>query len=180
MLLWLFLVPQDFLFAQAVEKKVLRLQVFLTKKEALDLAFPGADEILKKKYWLKDEHREAIGKLCQQKIDDRRITYYIGKKAGNIMGYMVIDHRIGKNYPITYMVVINPDGTVRDVEIMVYREPHGWEVRFETFMRQFFGKNVDSDFNDITSITGATLSVNSMRASVYKAVSAFKVLVLDQ
>ncbi|CCQ92091.1 hypothetical protein NITGR_950049 [Nitrospina gracilis 3/211] len=75
---------------------------------------------------------------------------------------MVVGNEIGRSYPITFMVVINPDGTVRDVEIMVYREPHGWEVRFEPFMSQFFGRNAKNPFNDINNITGATLSVRSM------------------
>lgn len=166
--------------SQAVEKKVLKLQVFLTKKQALDLAFPGADKIEKMKIWLSDEEREAIGKICLQKLKDRRITYYMGVKGGKPMGYMVIDHRIGKNYPITFMVVLNTDGTVRDVEIMVYREPHGWEVRFENFMSQFYGKDALWNYQNINSITGATLSVNSMKAGVAKATAAFKVLVLDK
>ncbi len=166
--------------SQGVEKKVLKLQVFLTKKQALELAFPGADKIERMKIWLADEEREAIGKICLQKIKDRRITYYYGVKNGQPMGYMVIDHRTGKNYPITFMVVLNTDGTVRDVEIMVYREPHGWEVRYENFMSQFFGKDAMWDYNNVNSITGATLSVNSMKASVAKATAAFKVLVLDK
>ena len=78
------------------------------------------------------------------------------------------------------MVVINPDGTVKDVEIMVYREPHGWEVRFESFMKQFFGRGGDDPFNDIHSITGATLSVRSMTRGVRKAVVEYKVLFLDK
>jgi Na+-translocating ferredoxin:NAD+ oxidoreductase RnfG subunit len=164
----------------AAEEKVLKLEVYLTKEQALELAFPGADEIRKEKVWLTDSQRDAIAKLCLQDIQERRITYFVGMKGGKPMGYMVIDHQIGKNYPITFMVVINPDGTVRDVEVMVYREPHGWEIRFENFMRQFFGKDASTDFRNINSITGATLSVNAMRSGVSRAVSAFKVLFLDK
>ena len=92
---------------------------------------------------------------------------------------MVIDHVIGKSFPITFMVVLNADGSVRNVEIMVYREPRGWEVKYRSFLDQFLGKNFSSDFREINSITGATLSVRSMVRGVQKAVAAYKVLYLD-
>ena len=37
------------------EEKKFDLQVYLTKKEALEIAFPGADAIDKERKWLTDE-----------------------------------------------------------------------------------------------------------------------------
>ena len=162
------------------EEKKFELSVYLTKKQALEIAFPGADSVDQKKIWLTDDQRVAIGQIILEKIEDQRITYYAGKKADKPMGYMVIDHVIGKSFPMTFMVVLNLDGTVRNVEIMVYREPRGWEVKYKFFLIQFFGRNADSDFRDINSITGATLSVRAMTKGVRKAVAAFKVLVLEK
>jgi len=158
------------------EEKEFDLQVYLTKKQALEITFPGVDEVVKEKKWLTDEQRKEIGELSQQEVRDRRLTFFVGKKNGKSTGYMLIDHRLGKSFPITYMVVLNIDGTVRDVEIMIYREPHGWEVRYESFLSQFFGKDTESDFREINSITGATLSVNSIKGGVQKVVAAYKVL----
>lgn len=154
-------------------------QVFLTKNEALKVAFPDADQVDREKKWLTDAQREAIGNICLQKIKDRRINFYIGKKAGKPIGYALMDYVIGKSFPINFMVVLNTDGTVRNVEIMVYREPQGWEVRYKSFLSQFFGRNAESNFRDINSITGATISVRSITRGVYKAVAAFKVLYLQ-
>ena len=162
------------------EEKKFELSVYLTKKQALEIAFPGADSVDREKIWLTNEQRVTIGQITLEKIEDHRITYYAGKKAGKPMGYMVIDHVIGKSFPMTFMVVLNLDGTVRNVEIMVYREPRGWEVKYKSFLSQFFGRNADSDFRDINSITGATLSVRAMTKGVRKAVAAFKVLVLEK
>ena len=167
----------SFSFADEEEYKE---EVYLTKKQALEVAFPGNDKIDREKKWLSDSQREAIGKAFGEPVKDRRITWYVGRKAGKVLGYMAVDHRIGKSFPITFMVVINPDGTVRHVEIMVYREPQGWEVRYESFLRQFFGMSAESDFREINSITGATLSVRSVTRGVQKAVAAFKVLYLDK
>ncbi|MEE2986505.1 MAG: FMN-binding protein [Nitrospinota bacterium] len=162
------------------EEKKFELSIYLTKKQALEIAFPGADSVDREKIWLTDEQRVAIGQITLEKIEDQRITYYAGKKADKPMGYMVIDHVIGKSFPMTFMVVLNLDGAVRNVEIMVYREPRGWEVKYKSFLSQFFGRNADSDFRDINSITGATLSVRAMTKGVRKAVAAFKVLVLEK
>ena len=161
------------------EEKKFDLQVYLTKKAALDMAFPGADAIDKERKWLTDEQKTAIEKISLLEISENRFNFYVGKKSGKPMGYMLIDHIIGKSFPITFMTVLNVDGTVRDVEILVYREPRGWEVRFPSFMSQFFGMNAQSDFRDINSITGATLSVRAITKGVKKAVAAYQVLFLD-
>ncbi len=158
-----------------------REDVYLTKKEAFVVAFPGAEKIKKEKKWLTDTQKEAIGKILGEKYQDRRVTYYFGlNEEGQPIGAMVIGNEIGRSYPITFMVVINPDGTVKDVEIMVYREPHGWEVRFESFLSQFFGRNAGDLFDNINNITGATLSVRSMTRGVKKAVAEFQVLFIDK
>jgi Na+-translocating ferredoxin:NAD+ oxidoreductase RnfG subunit len=161
------------------EEKVLDVQVYLTKKQAFEIAFPGADKVDREKKWLTDEQKKAIGDLCLQNFESNRMTFYVGKRDGVPMGYAVIDHEIGKSFPITFMVVLNVDGSVRDVEIMVYREPRGWEVRYPSFMDQFTGKNADTDYRTINSITGATLSVRAMVKGVSRVTAAYKVLYLS-
>ena len=161
------------------EEKVLDVQVYLTKKQAFEIAFPGADKVDREKKWLTDEQKKAIGDLCLQNFKSNRMTFYVGKRDGVPMGYAIIDHEIGKSFPITFMVVLNVDGSVRDVEIMVYREPRGWEVRYPSFMDQFTGKNADTDYRIINSITGATLSVRAMVKGVSRATAAYKVLYLS-
>lgn len=158
-------------------------RVFLTKKQALKLAFPGVKKFKKKKVWLTDTQRAAIQKFLGDQIEykERRVTHYFGlDELNNPLGAMVIGNEIGRSYPITFMVVINPDGTVKDVEIMVYREPHGWEVRFESFLSQFFRRDAGDPFDNINNITGATLSVRSMTKGVKKAVAEFQVIYKDR
>ncbi|MDH5763447.1 MAG: FMN-binding protein [Nitrospinota bacterium] len=158
-------------------------QMFLTKKEALQLAFPGVKKVKKKKVWLTDTQKAAIQKILGEQIEykESRVTHYFGlDDTGKTVGAMVIGNEIGRSYPITFMVVLNTDGTVKDVEIMVYREPHGWEVRFESFMSQFFGRGASDPFDNINNITGATLSVRSMTRGVRKAVAEFQVIYKDK
>jgi hypothetical protein len=157
-----------------------QLQVYLTKKQAFKIAFPEADEIKKEKQWLTSGQKLSIGELCLLTITENRFTFYLGIKNGKPMGYMLIDNIIGKSFPITFMTVLNLDGTVRDVEIMVYREPQGWEVRNKSFRSQFYGKDSSTDSRDIMSISGATLSATSITRGVYKAMAAYKVIYLNK
>ena len=167
-------------FAFAEEEKKFQLQVYLTKKQAFEIAFPGADEIKKERLWLTKEEIRAIEEIYMYKIYETRFTFYTGIKNGRSMGSMLIDNIIGKSFPITFMTVLNTDGTVRDVEIMVYREPQGWEVRYKSFRSQFYGKDTSSNSNEILSISGATLSVRAIKSGVYKAMAAYKILYLDK
>jgi len=167
-------------FAFAEEEKKFQLQVYLTKKQAFEIAFPGADEIKKERLWPTKEEIRAIEEIYMYKIYETRFTFYTGIKNGKPMGSMLIDNIIGKSFPITFMTVLNTDGTVRDVEIMVYREPQGWEVRYKSFRSQFYGKDTSSNSNEILSISGATLSVRAIKSGVYKAMAAYKVLYLDK
>ena len=167
-------------FAFAEEEKKFQLQVYLTKKQAFEIAFPGADEIKKERLWPTKEEIRAIEEIYMYKIYETRFTFYTGIKNGKSMGSMLIDNIIGKSFPITFMTVLNTDGTVRDVEIMVYREPQGWEVRYKSFRSQLYGKDTSSNSNEILSISGATLSVRAIKIGVYKAMAAYKVLYLDK
>jgi len=167
-------------FAFAEEEKKFQLQVYLTKKQAFEIAFPGADEIKKERLWPTKKKIRAIEEIYMYKIYETRFTFYTGIKNGKSMGSMLIDNIIGKSFPITFMTVLNTDGTVRDVEIMVYREPQGWEVRYKSFRSQFYGKDTSSNSNEILSISGATLSVRAIKMGVYKAMAAYKILYLDK
>ena len=162
----------------AEEEKKFQLQVLLTKKQAFQIAFPGADEIKKERFWLDKEQIRTIEEIFMYKIHESRFSFYVGIKNGKPMGGMLIDNIIGKSFPITFMTVLNTDGTVREVEIMVYREPQGWEIKYKSFRSQFYGKDSSTDSRDIMSISGATLSATSITRGVYKAMAAYKVLYL--
>jgi len=76
-------------------------------------------------------------------------------------GYFVVTRVIGKHEYITLAVGINPNGTVKQIEIMQYIESYGYEVREAQWRAQFVGKSASSPLeinNDITNISGATLS----------------------
>ncbi len=71
---------------------------------------------------------------------------------------------IGKTKPITTGYVV-AKGKIERVQVLIYRESHGWEVRQPFFTRQFSGAGLDHKAKlskRIDNISGATLSVTAL------------------
>ena len=72
---------------------------------------------------------------------------------------------VGKDKPITTGVVVN-DGSIESVDVLVFRESRGWEIRYPNFTRQFVSARLDQNTaltRSIDGITGATLSVRAVK-----------------
>lgn len=72
---------------------------------------------------------------------------------------------IGKDKPITAGVIVS-DGFIEQIQVLVFRESRGWEIKYPFFTDQFVRATLSSggDLNHhIDGITGATLSVSAMK-----------------
>jgi Na+-translocating ferredoxin:NAD+ oxidoreductase RnfG subunit len=81
---------------------------------------------------------------------------------------------LGKDQPITFLVATDTTGALKDVDILVYREPYGGEVAYEAWRKQFRGKTSADPLmigRDIRSISGATISANSVTLGVRAALA---------
>lgn len=82
-------------------------------------------------------------------------------KGDQPLGWVIADGVIGKFEVIDYAVAIGTDGKVRGVEILAYRESHGYEVKLPAWRQQFVGKDASSPLrvgSDIANVSGATMS----------------------
>jgi Na+-translocating ferredoxin:NAD+ oxidoreductase RnfG subunit len=90
-------------------------------------------------------------------------------KAGTLLGFARVRNVKGKEQPITFLVAIDSADALRDVDILVYREPQGGEVAYEPWRKQFRGKTASAPLRvgkDIRNISGATISSNSVTLAV--------------
>lgn len=90
--------------------------------------------------------------------------------------YLIIDEVIGKHEHIKYAVGINADGSVRQIEIMEYTESYGYEVRNESWRKQFIGKTAAAPIKlnkDIDNISGATLSCKHLADGVKRVMTMY-------
>lgn len=101
-----------------------------------------------------------------------KYTIFIATSHGQVDGYAVIDDEKGLHQPITFATRLSPRGIVERVEIMVYREPRGDEVRDARFRKQFAGKSAQDPMRinqDIDAVSGATVSSASLATGVRRA-----------
>ena len=91
-------------------------------------------------------------------------------------GWFMIQQVVGKHEMITYAIGINPDGSVKHIEILEYVESYGYEAAEQSWLKQFYGKTVASTFKlgkDVDSISGATLSCKHLTDGVKRDLVAY-------
>jgi len=146
--------------------------VYLTPEDAAKLMFPESDHIRSEVITITEDQKRLIVERIGWHFPESTFDCFIGETKGTIDGWAFIQHTIGKHKPMTYMVGVAPDGEVTNVEILVYRESRGSEVRKKRFNYQYQGKTVDDPIRinrDLINISGATMSVRSMSAGVKRA-----------
>jgi len=162
------------------EKEIGEVQVYLTPREALEEIFDGVAGVDTLHVTLEEEELERITETLGQPLPTERITIFAPRDAdGAPLGYAVIDEEIGKYRPITFMVGTTPGLEVRDVEVLVYRESRGGDVRRGRFLHQYRGKTADDpirSYQDIINIAGATLSVNALNLGVKRVLLTLEIL----
>ncbi|MFQ5852791.1 MAG: FMN-binding protein, partial [Candidatus Binatia bacterium] len=158
--------------------------VFLKEEEAPKAVFPEATGFDRKAIPSTSELREKIKQRMgrtRTSLWEASYTTFIAGKGDRILGYVVIVEEIGKHRPITFVVGVEKDGRVRDVALMVYREPYGGEVKDKRFLAQYEGKGLKAPllpYRDIRNITGATLSVEAIGRGVKKALALVEIVYL--
>ena len=151
------------------EQEMNHAEVFLTEGEALKLMFPKSQRIRKDLIRLTSEKKAQIEDRIGWKFPEEFFEVYIGETGPQIDGYALVQNTIGKHKPMTYMVGIDNTGHVLNVELLVFRESRGSEVRTKRFNVQYEGKTVSDPVRlnkDIVNISGATMSVRSMTAGI--------------
>lgn len=147
-------------------------EVYLQEEEGLKLIFPKSERVRKEIIKLNPEKKSLIEERIGWKFPEESFDIYIGETGGQIDGYAIVQNTIGKHKPMTYMVGLDNKGIVSDVELLVFREARGSEVRQKRFNAQYEGKSVLDPVRinkDIINISGATMSVRSMSAGIKRA-----------
>lgn len=156
-------------------------KVYINKEDALKMAFPEAERVERKTIFLTGEEVEKIEALSRVRLESKIFTYYIGIEDEGIAGYAFLGSHIVRTRPVVYMVVINPDGRLKYVEILAFYEPEEHLPSMRWF-DQFKGKVLDNNLwpkRGISAVSGATLSVNGITAEVRKILSIFEIKILD-
>ena len=114
----------------------------------------------KQRLIVKGEAKDQIKSIMGSKYKKRLFSYW-----QNDTQQVWILNSIGKYKPITAAFSIQ-HCSVKSAHVLVYREQHGYEIKYPFFLTQFNDAKIDSTLKldtKIDNISAATLSVNSMK-----------------
>src|SRR4030095_11945391 len=146
---------------------------YLTVDQAQRSIYPGKS-FTAASVKLTSVQRKAIQQASGVRVlrDDQQVWRVSGG------GWFIVDEVVGKHEFITYAVGLNTDGSVRQIEIMDYRESYGYEIRNEAWRRQFVGRRDGDPLKfeiDIQNIGGATLSCRHITEGVKRLLALYSV-----
>jgi len=148
---------------------------YLTVEQAQQTIFPG-QKLTRANITLTSVQAREIERRSDANVRHKEIQLW---KVDN-GGFFVVDEVVGKHEFITYAVGLNADGTVKQIEIMTYRESYGYEVRNADWRAQFVGKNASAPLKlnqDIKNISGATLSCRHIADGVKRILATYEIAI---
>jgi Na+-translocating ferredoxin:NAD+ oxidoreductase RnfG subunit len=111
------------------------------------------------------------------KINDTNFFKIINDN--NVIGYYYFGKAFGKADFFDFIVIFDKELIVSKVKVVAYREDHGGEVGSKRWLKQFIGTTSDKKLEyqqDISGISGATISVKSMMNEVNKLLKTITIL----
>lgn len=134
---------------------------YLTVEQAQRALFPEATAFKDAALQLNAEQMHQVETLSGLPARSTGWRVFAAYKDAQLLGHVVLDDVVGKYELIGYAVALSPQAVVQQVEILSYRESHGFEIRSPAWRRQFAGKTAQAGLrvgDGIANISGATLS----------------------
>ena len=154
-------------------------EVFYAQDEAMEIAFPDADDIQTETFVIGESEKQIIEKKARAKLNSKIVTFFVGRKNGIVTGYAIIDSSLVRTTTATYMCILNTDGSIKSTIILAFNEPIDYIVS-ERWLEQFNEKTLDSSLrpgSDIHGVVGSTLSVNAITKGVRRSLALYEVLI---
>ena len=146
---------------------------YLTVEQAQQAIFPDG-KFTQAFVTLTEEQKRDIERRTNIKVRNTEVRAW--KVSGG--GSFIVDEVLGKHEFIVYAIGLNADGSVRQIEILDYRESYGHQIRDAEWRRQFAGKTAAAPLkleHDIKNISGATLSCRHIADGVKRVLATYDV-----
>lgn len=151
---------------------------YLTVEQAQALIFPQAKEFTVADVKLTPEQIQEIEKIAVVRVRVPRLQIWQAKAGDKVVGWFIVDQVVGKHDLITYAAGITPEGALRQLQILEYREAYGYQVRDVRWRDQFAGKTAADTLRvgtDILNISGATLSCQHLSEGIKRLLATHQV-----
>jgi Na+-translocating ferredoxin:NAD+ oxidoreductase RnfG subunit len=157
-------------------------KVFYSRNEALELAFPDADEVASETFVLDEQQADRIQSLAKCPLESKLVKIYKAVRAGSVIGYALIDIHNVRTLPEAFMVVLTPSGEVSSLRVLAFHEPLEYKPTSRWY-DQFDHKSKDAPLrvgSDVHGVVGATLSARATTRGVRRALAFYEVLIQNE
>lgn len=156
-------------------------KVFYARDEALQLAFPDAERVEARDFFLTPKQSAEIERRSKAPLETDLVTIYVGHANGEVTGYAILDTHTVRTLPETFLVVLTPEGKVAATHVLAFYEPLEY-LPPDRWLAQFEGKGPGDDLRvgqGIAAITGSTLSSHAVARGIRRALALYGVLLRD-
>ena len=151
---------------------------YMSFEQAQGLIFAQAQEFVPAPITLTPDQIARIERQSGTKIRSPLQRIWQARAGGKALGWLILDQVIGKHELITYALGINPDGAMRQFQVLEYRETYGSQIRYPQWRDQFVGKTAMDPVelgSDIANISGATLSCRHVTEGIKRLLVLYQV-----
>jgi len=151
---------------------------YMSLEQAQTLIFPNAKEFIAAPVTLTPDQVARIERQSGVAIRFPQQQVWRARAEGKLLGWFIVDQVIGKHELITYAAGINLDGSLRQFQILEYREAYGSQIRYTNWRDQFVGKTAADKLEldtDIINISGATMSCRHVTEGIKRLLVFYQV-----
>ena len=151
---------------------------YMSLEQAQALIFPNAKEFIAAPVTLTPDQVARIERQSGVAIRFPQQQVWRARAEGKLLGWFIVDQVIGKHELITYAAGINLDGSLRQFQILEYREAYGSQIRYTNWRDQFVGKTAADKLEldtDIINISGATMSCRHVTEGIKRLLVFYQV-----
>ena len=97
-------------------------------------------------------------------------NYFKISSEEETVGYLVTGNANSKYREFDFYILYSINAIIMKVEILTYRETHGFEICNKKWLQQFIGLGTANEIeynNKIDGISGATISVSNMKHEIF-------------
>ena len=140
--------------------------VFLFPCNAFSQWNPSQKTLAKAESTLHQFFNESIKKSAIDLNDN----YYEIMKSDSVIGYACLQQAPSKHDKFDFLAIYSPSMKLQKLRVLTYRENYGGEIANKRWLKQFLSRKTD----DIQAISGATISVESMKMAVVSLTEKMK------
>lgn len=154
-------------------------KTYLTRTQALELAFPKDAKVERKTAFLTDAQADAAKRKARAPLDSKVWTYYqAASSTGAALGWAYFETHPVRTMSETILVAVAPDGTVRFVELLAFAEPEDYAAS-PAWLKQFERRRLDDELalrRGLRGITGSTLTAEAVASGVRRVLAVHEVI----